>query len=205
MRLPEDHAVVVDQGTQTSTKDQAKAVGEEAKTSAAAIAGTAKEQAKEVGGQLQEQTRTVVHRATSELEQQLDERLRRLAGSAQERTQQLQALAEGRAEEAGPAADWARTASEQIGRLAGRVEELGPRGVADEVATFARRRPLVFLAGAAAAGFVVGRVVRNAGQASNGASQAGPADDQPVAALPPATVPAPTDDPAVVAAGPTDV
>ena len=57
-----------------------------------------------------------------------------------------------------------RTAAEQLGRIADRAQELGPKGVADEVAHFARRRPLVFLAGAAATGFVVGRIARNAGE-----------------------------------------
>ena len=145
---------------------QAQAVGREAKAGATEVVETAKAQARDVSGQLQEHARTVMGDASSELETQLDERLRRLTGAAKERTGELHALAEGRVDEAGAAADWARTAAEQIERLADRAQQLGPKGVADEVATFARRRPLAFLAGAAAAGFVVGRLARNAGQSA---------------------------------------
>jgi hypothetical protein len=178
-------------GTETSTKDeavaaaadvkdeaagQAKAVGQDAKAGVTAVAETAKVQARDVGGQLQDHARTVMGDASSELESQLQDRLRRLAGAARERTGQLQVLAEGRTDDAGPAADWARTAAEQIERLADRAQELGPKGVADEAANFARRRPMVFLAGAAAAGFVVGRLVRNAGQGSGEANGSGSVD-----------------------------
>ena len=117
----------------------------------------------------------------------------------------------------GAAADWARTAAEQIERLADRAQQLGPKGVADEVATFARRRPLAFLAGAAAAGFVVGRLARNAGQSADGpvrpgvravhhrspraraGSGAAGRDHVPIAS------PAPVGDPLVVGAGRIDV
>jgi hypothetical protein len=45
------------------------------------------------------------------------------------------------------------------------MEQGGPQGVLDDVSRFARRRPGMFLAGAAGIGFVVGRLVR-AGVAS---------------------------------------
>jgi hypothetical protein len=230
-RSPPEDAVVADQSTQTSTKDQAvaaasdvkdeaagqaKAVGQEAKAGATAVAETAMEQAHEVGVQLQEQVRTVVGQATSELEHQLDDRLQRVAETARTQSRQLHALAEGRTDEAGAAADMVRTAAEQLGRIAERAQELGPKGVADEVASFARRRPLVFLASAAATGFVVGRIARNAGKATSDGNGASPSSTagEPLAALPAdtasaalgaPTVPGPMVDPVVVTAGRTGV
>ena len=131
-------------------------------------------------------------------------------------TGELHALAEGRVDEAGAAADWARTAAEQIERLADRAQQLGPKGVADEVATFARRRPLAFLAGAAAAGFVVGRLARNAGQSTESGTasstssttslpEPGPAPALPAETALPIASPAPVGDPLVVGAGRIDV
>ena len=51
-------------------------------------------------------------------------------------------------------------AERQVEGLASRLEQRGPQGLMDDVTRFARRRPGVFLSGAVAAGFVVGRVVR---------------------------------------------
>jgi hypothetical protein len=54
------------------------------------------------------------------------------------------------------------------------MEQGGAQGVVDDVTRFARRRPGVFLAGAAGMGFVVGRLVR-----AGAASQRTDATDQP--------------------------
>jgi hypothetical protein len=167
-RSTKDEAVAAASDVKDEAAGQARAVAHDAKAGATSVAETAKAQARDVTGQLQDQARTVLGDASTELEHQLDDRLRRMTGTARERTTQLHALAEGRVEEAGVTADWARSAAEQLGQLAERAESLGPRGVAEEAANFARRRPMAFLAGAAAAGFLVGRLVRNASQSQNG-------------------------------------
>ena len=91
---------------------------------------------------------------------------------ARERSEQLQALAEGRVEDAGPLRDWASEASQRLRRLADRADELGPRGVVEEVSDFARRRPAAFLVGAGLAGIVVGRLAR-AGKEVSGSNGSG--------------------------------
>jgi hypothetical protein len=187
-RSTKDEAVAAASDVKDEAAGQARAVAHDAKAGATSVADTAKAQARDVTGQLQDQARTVLGDASSELEDQLDDRLRRMTGTARERTTQLQALAEGRVDEAGATADWARSAADQLGQLAERVESLGPRGVAEEAANFARRRPMVFLAGAAAAGFLVGRLVRNAGQSQDGDGRTpqavGAPYAEPVPALP---------------------
>jgi hypothetical protein len=189
-RSTKDEAVAAASDVKDEATGQARAVAHDAKAGATSVAETAKSQARDVTGQLQDQARTVLGDASTELEHQLDDRLRRMTGTARERTTQLQALADGRVDDAGVAADWARSAADHLGQLAERVESLGPRGVAEEAANFARRRPMAFLAGAAAAGFLVGRLVRNANQSQsqngggNGSQPGGMPYAEPVPALP---------------------
>jgi hypothetical protein len=72
------------------------------------------------------------------------------------------------------------------------VSERGFDGLVDDVQSFARRRPGVFLAAAAATGFVAGRLFRGAQAAANagsGSSSAGGNGyrEQTALATPPAT------------------
>ena len=82
-------------------------------------------------------------------------------------SQQLVALADGRPESAGPLAGYLYDAEDQVRRLASRLEQGGPQGVIDDVTRFARRRPGLFLTGAMAAGFLVGRAMRPARPAND--------------------------------------
>jgi hypothetical protein len=75
---------------------------------------------------------------------------------------ELRALSEGRIDEAGSVRDIASDLGNRLERLADRTEELGLRGVAEEVSDFARRRPAAFLFGSLAAGVVFGRLARAA-------------------------------------------
>jgi hypothetical protein len=155
---------------------------EEAGKSASDIAATANEkghevaaqassQAKEVIGHAQQEVRSlaeeskahayeVASSATDELENQLGERLDAATAFARTTASELQALCEGRPEDAGRSADVLRRAGTRLEDLADRADELGVRGVAGEVSDFARRRPVAFLAGAAVAGVLVGRMAR---------------------------------------------
>jgi len=72
---------------------------------------------------------------------------------------------QGADERAGALGDYARQGRAQLSRLADRLDD-GPAAVLDDVRRFARRQPVVFLAAAGAVGFVVGRLVRGARDAS---------------------------------------
>lgn len=128
---------------------QARELGQEARDQLAAVTGEARDQA---------------HRAltntTDELSSQLEERLGDATHLARTRADELRALAEGRPEDAGTTRDLALRAGERLEAVADRVDELGVHGLVGEVAAYARRRPLVFLAGAAGAGLLVGRLAR---------------------------------------------
>lgn len=105
------------------------------------VVGQAKEQVANVTDEAQAQAQRVLSSATTELSGQLDQRL-------------------GTATSAARTGDLAHEASQRLERLADRVDELGVRGVTEEVTDFACRRPVAFLVGAAAAGLLVGQLAR---------------------------------------------
>ncbi len=182
----------------TSTKDAAvEAVGQVSSSAASAagsVAGAAKdeatgvgssaaEQAKEVAAQAKDQARSVMASAgdsawnalqetTAEVRAQADQRTRQAAEVLRGTTDQFRALAEGRPEEAGPVGEYARQVADQLSQFADRLDEGGIGGLLDDAARFARRRPGLFLVGAAAAGFAVGRFLRN--QGGNGSDESYP-------------------------------
>jgi hypothetical protein len=59
--------------------------------------------------------------------------------------------------------------------MADRVDELGVQGVVEEVTDLARRRPVLFLAGAATAGILVGRMARAGKEAQSADGSSSPA------------------------------
>jgi hypothetical protein len=106
------------------------------------------------------------------LRRQGDEQAQQAAQGLRRLGDQTKALAEGRVEAAGPLGDYMRQTSQRIHGMADRIDERGAQGIVDDVQDFARRRPGMFLAGAAFAGFVTGRLVRGmaAAQSSAGTS-----------------------------------
>ncbi|HSJ43336.1 MAG TPA: hypothetical protein VK923_01480 [Euzebyales bacterium] len=96
---------------------------------------------------------------------------RQLRGHAQAETQragaalstagdQLRALADGRVDEAGVLGDYIEAVAHGLNHWAGTIQDRG----LDDLRSFGRRRPGLFLAGALAAGVVAGRFGRNAAQ-----------------------------------------
>ncbi|HYI61697.1 MAG TPA: hypothetical protein VEW93_07820 [Acidimicrobiales bacterium] len=192
--------------TMRTAADEGRQVASTAAEQAREVMGTAAEQAASVGGQAVEQARGVLDSATGEVRDQLEQRLRDLAGAARGTANELEALCDGRPDDAGRTRDLARQASEHLGRMADRAEEMGVQGVVQEVGDMARRRPVVFLAGAAAAGVLVGRLARAGREArsdegdgnGNGAVTPTPAAGMPAPAAPlPPPVPSPPPPPAM--------
>jgi hypothetical protein len=169
-------------------------VAERASSEASEVASTAVEGAREVAGEVSAQAKAVATQARQqldglfaqsrdELRQQAERRGSQAASQLKTLSQQVTALADGRPQEAGPLVNYLDDAQSQIQRLASRLEEGGPQGVLDDVTSFARRRPGLFLAGAVGAGFLIGRVARAAaanqqdgGQSNGDPSRGLPAD-----------------------------
>lgn len=169
--------------TAGTAKEEGKAVASTATEQAKSVAGEAATQAKSVADEARGQASRVIGDASSELQQQVDQRLSQAATSARSTAGQLRALAEGRPQEAGRSAELIQQASERLETLASRADELGVRGVADELANIGRQRPLLFLAGAVVAGVAAGRMLRGV-QAANASPSSGTRPSLPAQAGP---------------------
>ena len=116
----------------------------------------------EVTRQATDQARQFVGEAQSQLKEQASSQTQRAAGGLADVGRQIRALSEGRSDSAGVAADAARQLADKIEELAERIEQRGFDGTVEDLRSFARRRPGMFLLSAAATGFVVGRLGRGA-------------------------------------------
>jgi hypothetical protein len=150
-----------------------KVVARTAKQDVRELAGTVRSQAEQVKGELAGQARGMLAETQGQLQAQADLQASRLAGALFQVGGQAVALSQGRPEQAGPLVDYAEQAATWLDDRASYIEERGLEGLATDVVDFARRRPAVFLAGAAVVGFGVGRLLRSgavsAGGDANGA------------------------------------
>jgi hypothetical protein len=146
--------VAVAAGTATQT----------AQDGARAVAGTARREAgsvvQEAGSQVRRLASQARDQATDRVRVQHDRAVYRLRGLAKE------------FEEMGGYGDSpGRALVSDLGhrghRVADYLADRGPDGLASEVTDFARRRPLAFVAGAVAVGFLVGRLGKNVWKAKS--------------------------------------
>lgn len=141
-------------------KEQGKQVADQAKEEASSITDKIREEAGSVGHVAEQQARGLFEDARHQLRDQGEQQVGRLSEVLHGFSEKLQALQEGRAEDAGPLADYLERARSQVDDAAQRIEDLGLSGALDETRRFARRRPGAYLGGAAIAGLVVGRLAR---------------------------------------------
>ncbi len=141
--------------------DQSKLVARTTRRDARELAGTARDQADQVKGQLAEQVQGLVADARGQLQAEADRQTARVAQAVFQVGTQAIAMAAGRPEEAGPLGAYAEQAANWLDTCAAAIEERGLEGLSADVVDFARRRPGVFVAGAAVAGLAVGRLIRS--------------------------------------------
>jgi len=138
-----------------------KVVARTAQQDVRQLAGTVRSQAEQVKGELAGQARGMLAETQDQLQAQADMQASRLASAIFQVGSQAVALSEGRPEQAGPLVDYAEQAATWLDDRASYIEERGLEGLATDVVDFARRRPGMFLAGAAVVGFGVGRLLRS--------------------------------------------
>jgi hypothetical protein len=143
----------------TVAKDQAAQVGQGATEAGKRVAAVAGDQAGRVADQAKRQARDVMGQAGTQVREQAGAQQRRIAENLRTMSDELSAMAEG-SQQQGTASDLARQASIRAGEVASWLEQRDPRALVEEVRSFARRRPGTFLAIAAAAGVVAGRMTR---------------------------------------------
>jgi hypothetical protein len=187
-------------GTTEQVKERAASAAGTAAEQVQAVAGTATEQAGQVAGQAVEQAQQVVadarvevqhlaSQAAEEAKTQATAQTEKLAEVLRGLATQVQAMVDGNVAEAGQLPAYAGQLNDRLQGMATRLSEGGIDGVVADVQRFARRRPGLFLSGAAAAGFFGGRLLRGAKAASEvpDAAAQRPTGPAPVTnAMPPA-------------------
>lgn len=149
--------------TRDAAKQEAQGVAQDAAQSGRATAETAKQQASEVAGEVQNQTRQLLEQARDQLNSQGGEQKARATTGLRSLADELSGLVQGEGTSNGMVADLAREASDRVRTTADWLETHEPGDVLSEARQFARRRPGMFLLGAAAVGFLGGRVTRSLG------------------------------------------
>jgi hypothetical protein len=148
-----------------TTMTEASNVASAATQGARNVASEAGAQGKAVASEAKQQLDRLVTQGRDEVRLQAEQRSSQAAGQLRTLAEHFSALVEGRPGDAGPLVGYVNDLRHQLGSVAARLEQGGPQGIVNDLTRFARRRPGLFLAGAASMGFVVGRVVR-AGAAS---------------------------------------
>ncbi len=151
-----------EQGQQVASAaaDEAQQVAKAAATQARDVASTAREEAAQVSEELSQEAQSLLEETKGQLEAQAQAQAERLAETLRRFGGQAQALADGRPTQAGPLPAYMRDAAGRLEQLADDIDARGVGGLLEDLQSFARRRPGVFLLGAAAVGFGVGRLIR---------------------------------------------
>lgn len=152
-------------GVASAAKDEAVGVVETAKSEAGAVAHEAKDQAREL-----------YHRTTAELKEQAGVQQRRVAAGLRSVGGELGAMAEGA--DGGVAADLVRQASSRIEGVAAWIGDRDPGSLLTEVKSYARRKPGMFIAVAALAGVVAGRLTRALSEGAPSSGSGGGGGDE---------------------------
>ena len=148
--------------TAHTARQQASDVAHSAKESGQHLVDEARIQAKDVTREAGQQVRSLLGQGREELTSQASQQQKKLAGGLRSFSSELGAMADGTSDSAEPglATDLARNLAERTDAVAGWLDDREPGALLDEVKRFARNRPGTFLAIAAGAGLVVGRLTR---------------------------------------------
>jgi hypothetical protein len=176
--------------------DRAGGVATTAWDEARGVAGDVRQEASNVASEAAAQAHNLVDETRSAVRSQARQGTDRAAGALDQLGMRLRALADGDAESAGDLRRYAEQAGERLQAAADRLGSRGFDGVVDDLQSFGRRRPGVFLAVAAGAGFAVGRLFRGAQAAASSSPPSPGAQGEEPASLP---APSPSTTGAVVA------
>lgn len=146
-------------GKADAAKGAAQDVAGDAKEKAANVAGTAKEQASNVASEATDHAKQLYAQATDTLKEQAAGQQERAAGGLRTLGEQLGRMADND-DEQGIAAKVVRDLSKRAGSAAGYLDNRDPGSLLGEVKSFAAKRPGTFIALAAGAGILAGRLTK---------------------------------------------
>jgi hypothetical protein len=150
-----------DQSKADMAKGEASAVKDTAVQAGSNVAQTAKQEAANVATEARSQARSLMSTVSDEVRTQGSNQQQRLAQAVHSLAKELGGMASA-SDQSGPLTDVAHQASRKGGEIAHWLENREPGDVLEELRSFARRRPVVFLGLCALAGVVVGRLGRSA-------------------------------------------
>ncbi|WP_018505827.1 hypothetical protein [Parafrankia discariae] len=137
-------------------------MADETGTQASRVVDEAQRQVRDVAGEAKRQARDLAGETRDQVTQQASEQQQRIASHVRDLADGLSRMADQAPAEAGLAGDLARMVSERLRTVGQHLENRQPADLVEDVRSFARARPGVFLTGALLGGFVTGRLVRGA-------------------------------------------
>ncbi|WAP51265.1 hypothetical protein OL239_15665 [Arthrobacter sp. ATA002] len=140
-----------------AAKEQAAGLAQDAAGSAQHVAETAKSEAAGVASEVTANARDLFDQARSDLTSQAGVQQQKVAEGLRSVAGELQSMADN-SDQPGVASDLVRQAAERSSSVASWLDNRDPGSLVDEVKSFARQRPVAFLAIAAGAGFLAGRL-----------------------------------------------
>jgi len=149
---------------------QATATADKARAASGEVAGTAARQAGAVTDEARRQAGTAVRELGGRVKEEAQVQSQHTAEAIGRWADDLARMADNAPGDS-PARSLAQRAAQSGYRASHYLEEQGADGVVEELQHFARKRPGVFLFGAALAGLAVGRVIKSSGSAGNSDGQ----------------------------------
>jgi hypothetical protein len=165
---PGGESLETEQDTAQLVKDQASDLANSSAQAGKHVGDVAREQASGVAAEAGRQGKNLLHQAQGQLHEQAAEGQQRIAKKLLSLSDDLRSMAENSNQ--GVAVDVTQQAASRVRDAGHWLEKREPRQVVNEVQSFARRRPAVFLVLAAGAGLVAGRLTRGLKDASAGDS-----------------------------------
>jgi len=172
-------------GKADAAKEQAGKVAGDAQDATKHVAGVTKDQAGQVASEVKSQAKDLFQQTTTELKDQAGTQQQKVADGLRSVSDELSSMA-GSADGGGVATELVRNLSGRAGSVASWLDGRDPGSLLTEVKSFAARKPGTFIAIAAGAGILAGRLAKSlAAEAKNDApstgssSEAAPSLDAP--------------------------
>jgi hypothetical protein len=176
-----------EESTAAVARDQAAHVAESAAESGQHVVDVAKDEAANVAGEAKAQAQDLFAQAQGSLREQAAQQQERVAAGLHSVSDELSQMAAA-SESHGVGSELARQASERASGIASWLDRRDPGSLLREVKSYARRNPGTFIAVAAVAGALAGRLTRsvasgapdsNESTTHGGSPTAGPPADTP--------------------------
>jgi hypothetical protein len=163
-------AVDAEDTTQPGLRDEASNLASEAGSAGRRVAEVTKDETRAVASETKHQARRLADEARRELRDQAATQQTRVASGLHSVGGELSRMADA-SDEPGAATDVVHEAGRRVNDVAQWLDQRDPGSLLQEVKSFARRRPGLFLAIAVGAGVVAGRLTRALATPSEGDGQ----------------------------------